>query len=63
MPINPRTGESQDDFLSRCIPIEIEAGKPREQAVAICIAKFTDKKFNDDCDKVIKICKEIGKGE
>ena len=61
MPINPKTGESQDDFLSRCIPVEIDAGKPRDQAVAICMSKFTNKKFDDTCEKVVKICDEIVK--
>lgn len=39
MPINPRKDESQDDFISRCIRVEIDNGKPQKQAVAICISK------------------------
>ena len=44
MPINKREGESRDEFISRCISIEIEAGKGQEQAVAICITK-ADEEF------------------
>lgn len=42
MPINPRENESQDDFISRCIRIEIDGGKSQDQAVAICIKKAED---------------------
>jgi len=42
MPINPRQNESQDDFISRCIRIEIDNGKSQPQAVAICIKKAED---------------------
>ena len=42
MPIEPRENESQDDFISRCIRIEIESGKSQPQAVAICIKKAED---------------------
>ena len=42
MPITPRQDESQDDFISRCISIEIDNGKSQPQAVAICIKKAED---------------------
>jgi hypothetical protein len=42
MPITPRQDESQDDFISRCIRIEIDNGKSQPQAVAICIKKAED---------------------
>lgn len=34
----PTTGESHDDFISRCIPIVIDDGtaSDEEQAVAVC---------------------------
>lgn len=62
MPINPRAGESREQFVSRCIATEIDAGKPQDQAAAICYSVWRDKKFNDSCDKVQEITKEI-KGE
>lgn len=39
MPIEKRTGESKDEFISRCIGIEIKDGRPQDQAAAICYTK------------------------
>ncbi len=39
----PKSGESKEDFLSRCIPVEINAGHPQDQAVAICERYWADK--------------------
>src|SRR5262252_5435711 len=39
MPMKPHKGESQSDFMSRCVPEAIGTGedkRPQEQAVAIC---------------------------
>jgi hypothetical protein len=36
MPIERKAGESKDEFLSRCISTEVEAGKDNDQAAAIC---------------------------
>ena len=36
MPINPKKGESEKDFISRCIKIEVMNDKPQKQAAAIC---------------------------
>lgn len=44
MPINPQKGESRDEFISRCISIEVGNGKDQDQAVAICISK-ADEEF------------------
>jgi len=44
MPLpKPRPYERQDDYLQRCIPTEIDAGKSRAQATAICIANYKDR--------------------
>jgi hypothetical protein len=32
--------ERRDQYLKRCIPVEIQAGKTRAQAAAICNANF-----------------------
>jgi hypothetical protein len=37
MPIECKDGESKRDCASRCISTEIKAGKPRDQASAICL--------------------------
>lgn len=42
MPIEKQPGESKDEFISRCIAVEINAGKPEDQAAAICYAKWED---------------------
>lgn len=36
--------ERLDQYLQRCIPVEIEAGKDRAQAAAICTAYYKEKK-------------------
>jgi len=38
MPIERNSGETRDEFMSRCISKEIDSGKPQDQAVAICIS-------------------------
>ena len=44
MPLpEPRPFERQDKYLERCIPVEIEAGKSRAQATAICIANYKER--------------------
>jgi hypothetical protein len=42
MPIDKNPGESKDDFISRCMSIEIEAGKEQDQAYAICSTKYEE---------------------
>lgn len=44
MPINKKEGESQDEFISRCIGIEVGDGKSQEQAAAICYS-YADEYF------------------
>lgn len=34
--VEPKSGESEDEFIGRCIPILIDEGYPQEQAIAIC---------------------------
>ena len=43
MPLpEPKPYERLDQYLSRCIPVEMEAGKDRGQAAAICVTNFKD---------------------
>jgi|LakMenE01Jun11ns_1017448.scaffolds.fasta_scaffold9952498_2 hypothetical protein len=42
MPIDKNPGESKDEFISRCISVEIKAGKESDQAAAICYAKWDE---------------------
>ena len=39
MPIKPKAGESKDEYIGRCIGIEINNGHPKDQSTAICITK------------------------
>ena len=34
--VTPTAGESEEEFIGRCVPILIGEGKEQEQAVAIC---------------------------
>ena len=43
MPLNVNPGESREEFLQRCIPGEIKAGKPPKQAQAICFSAWSDR--------------------
>jgi hypothetical protein len=38
--VEPNAGESEDEFVSRCVPILIGEGKEQEQAVAICYSMY-----------------------
>jgi len=38
--VDPRPGESKDDFVARCIPIIMNEGKDNEEAVAICYSMY-----------------------
>ena len=40
--VNPRSGESKDEFVSRCISVEIGNGKEQDQAAAICYTKWDE---------------------
>ena len=70
MPVDkPKPGETQDEYLQYCIPEEINSGKKRDQAVAICINIFekeqnmkaikTSRQFRDEFMKHIPSNKSI----
>jgi hypothetical protein len=50
MPIKPKKGEKEKDFISRCIPVEMEADSERTnaQAAAICYSIWRESKKGDD---------------
>ena len=41
--VNPAAGETEDEFISRCIPVVIGEGYPDDQAAAICYSYWEDK--------------------
>jgi hypothetical protein len=52
MPIKPKSNESRDQFISRCIEIEIGAGYDAPQAAAICYSKWREEKMNKSNKRV-----------
>ena len=45
--VSPSAGESEDDFLGRCIPTLINEGKDQDQAAAICYSYWREKYEED----------------
>ena len=56
MPVNIKSGETEDEFISRCVGIEIDSGKPQDQAVAICYSYWKQDKMSKlkGQDKIIE---------
>jgi hypothetical protein len=44
--VEPKAGESENEFVSRCIGIEVDGGMDQEQAAAVCYAKWEKKGFS-----------------
>lgn len=38
----PNSGETRDEFVSRCIPILVDEGTPQDQAEAICMSMYEE---------------------
>ncbi len=43
MPINVKSGESEQEFVERCIPIEIGYGKSADVASGICYSIYQNR--------------------
>lgn len=54
-------GESEDDYMGRCIPQLISEGMAEDQAAAVCYSSFSDenkdKQFQAD---LLKVAREVG---
>lgn len=49
MPTPPKPGETEKDFIGRCVPVVIsEDGAPEKQAVAICYSMWDESKKRDN---------------
>jgi hypothetical protein len=63
--IEPQAGETQSEFLSRCIPAMIDEGKEQDQAIAMCISMYENKgmseEFQDSYDDYPKQASENAK--
>ena len=40
--VKPSAGESQSDFMGRCVPAMLDEGKEQDQAVAMCISMYEE---------------------
>ena len=47
MPVDIKKGETEQDFISRCIGEEINAGHEQTQAAAICYSYWKEGKMNE----------------
>ena len=56
MPVNIKSGETENEFISRCVGIEVDSGKPQDQAVAICYSYWRKDKMSKlkGQDKIIE---------
>jgi len=57
MPVDkPKSGESLQDYLNYCIPVEVKSGKPQDQATAICSSIYRQNKMSklSGQDKIIE---------
>lgn len=55
MVVNPEQGESKDHFLNRCIPIEINNGHEKDQAIAMCVNMYDKSRYGFKADVERKI--------
>jgi hypothetical protein len=61
MPIIPKSGETRDQFISRCIEIEIGAGYDASQGAAICYTKWREQKMKKANQRVAAKIQNISK--
>lgn len=59
MPTPPRKGESQDDFMSRCVTEYQDEGETTEQAQKICSAIWHDKRNSTSKRSVEDVYKRL----
>jgi hypothetical protein len=52
MPVKPRKNESENDFINRCVSIEVDAGYEQTQAVAICYNIWKEHRRKKDADGI-----------
>lgn len=54
MPIQPpRSGETEEQFVQRCIPIEIGAGKSPEVAAGICYNIYQNRNMKKTTQQIV----------
>ena len=54
----PRSGESKEDYIGRCIPQLKDEGKEQKQAIAICYSMWErrneNKEIENKLDRIIE---------
>jgi hypothetical protein len=59
MPVNVKKGESENDFISRCIGEEIAAGYEQSQAAAICYSYWDKENMSKITDTTSKVMASV----
>ncbi len=59
MPVNPKAGEQQEEFISRCISEEISSGYEQSQAAAICYSYWDKDKMSKIKDTSAKVMASV----
>ena len=58
MPINVKSGEREEEFISRCIETEIKSGKEQSVAAGICYSVWRESKMSSQERMVNKMNKQ-----
>ncbi len=53
MPINVKSGESEKEFVERCIPIEIGYGKSADVAAGICYSIYQNRNMKKTTQQIV----------
>jgi len=53
--VTPSAGETEDEFISRCIPVLIGEGKDGDQAAAICYSYWKDRFYDEQTEEVQRV--------
>lgn len=59
MPVNINKGESENEFISRCIGEEINGGYEQSQAAAICYSYWRKDKMSKITDTTAKVMSKV----
>jgi hypothetical protein len=59
MPVNVKKGESESDFISRCIGEEVGAGYEQTQAAAICYSYWDKENMSKITDTTSKVMASV----
>jgi hypothetical protein len=59
MPIDIKSGESEEQFISRCIGEEVSAGKEQDQAAAICYSYWRKDKMSKITNPAEKVMARV----